>query len=124
MKINTFADLLTWMGLDEDPTRALYDDLSLLGKWLYKTTDCGAWMSVLFDDTEWVHCSEVDPMDTAGLERHMFQGFVIGTIVEGSEATRQSKVFQLGTSFEEVDEFIADLEEWADQEWKEANEND
>jgi hypothetical protein len=54
----------------------------------------------------------------------LLDGFTIQTIVEGSDATVDSDTFPLGTTEEEVDAWIADMEAEADSLWREANEDE
>lgn len=76
-----------------------YDDPEKLHRAIYKYTDCGAWIS--WDE----------------------KSVTIGSIVEGSDA-EFSRTFLFPFTKDEVDDWVAELEQLCDEAWHEANEED
>ena len=90
MVINNINDIVKGKGLD-NPEQ--------LHRYVYKYTDCGAWI-------EWDDSS-----------------VTIGSIVEGSDA-EFSETFSFPCSSETLDEWLTELEALCDEAWHEANEDD
>ena len=51
-----------------------------LARALYKSTDCGPWLSVQLHDGSWTHAG-----DLAGVENGNVRSLKVGSIVEGSD---------------------------------------
>lgn len=101
------------------------DEPAMLNKRIYKGTDCGASISVYLEDYDtMVAIHNGDPawrnltMDT------LIHSFTIQTIVEGSDATVDSKPFILPVDKDEVWKFVEYMESEAEMLWVEANEYD
>jgi hypothetical protein len=101
--------------------RGLMDFLSAdapqdLNRRIYKSTDCGASISVRRPDGTWLHNGRIGwDLLTA------IDAFTIQTIVEGSDAEVNSEPFILPVAEETVNEWIEDMEAQASDLWDEAN---
>ena len=91
------------------------ENATQLNRRIYKGTDCGAWISVRTPDGKWHHNGQ----DWSSVKA--IDAFLIGTIIEGSDAEIQSAPFILPVTKAEVGHYIADMETEADRLWQEAN---
>lgn len=94
------------------------DSLETLNRRVYKSTDCGASVSVQTPDGAWHHNGQ----DWAGIDTIV--AFTLQTIVEGSDATVDSEPFVLPVLRATVDEWIQYMEAEATRLWNEANDNE
>lgn len=98
------------------------DTVARLARAIYKTTDCGAWLSVKRHDGKWIHSGDLDAV---------FAGDVrllrVGSTVEGSDAEFAGCPIDLLTDDDVVSRIQEDLE-WIDEEvecaWRKANSED
>ena len=112
--INTLADLCDMLCVDEKDATA-----STLSHYIYKSTDCGASISVqcmVAGKPVWFHNGDDDK-----LTGRQLVGWRICTIVEGSDAEVNGPFMPVGTTTEQVDEWIKDMESQASELWDEAN---
>jgi hypothetical protein len=109
--IRHFRGLLDYFGADTPRT---------LNRRVYKSTDCGASISVMLHDGTWVHNGDAGWQTMTGDEP--IAGFTIQTIVEGSDATVDSDLFTLPCPESYVQAWIADMEAQAEELWTDANE--
>jgi hypothetical protein len=106
MTIASLKDLCEYIGADGPEG---------LNRRLYKDTECGAWISVQTPDGVWHHCGQ----DWSGVREVV--AFKIGGIVEGSDAEIEGDPFVLPVEEEYVDAWIAEVEDQAEELWREAN---
>lgn len=107
--IATLADLVAHFGAD---------DARGLNRRLYKDTACGASISLMLPDGEWLH-NGLNLDGWAAVTE--IRGFTIQTIVEGSDATVDSSLFELPVKAKDVSHFVQQMENEAARLWDEAN---
>lgn len=111
--ISSMADLCDYFGADEPGD---------LNRRIYKDTDCGASISVTLADGQEFHNGDRRFNDLRRDDPLAY--FTIQTIVEGSDATVDSKPFVVPVKTAEVDAFIEYMEAEADRLWNEANDDE
>ena len=113
--IRTMTDLYTHFG-SEPSFRSL-------NRRIYKDTACGAHISVygtVSGRPVAFHNGHTDPIP----EDFVLMTFVVGSIVEGSEAHVDSPLFEAGRcTGERLDRGVADMEAEVDRLWREANDD-
>lgn len=111
------------------------DHLCDLPHAVYSNTDCGAYITLLFADGWKLHCDtrdvgerwvdnkcETNPEISWNLPHKVTPShFVIGSIVEGSDA-EDERSFEFGcTTAAKLKEWLVELEAWAAMEWESVN---
>lgn len=106
--IDNLEELLNYFGLT-------VDQINLFNKYLYKGTTCGASISIETPDGEWHHNGD----NWTGITEAV--AFTIQTIVEGSDATVDSEIFEFPVAMSKIDTWLQDMEAEARYLWEIAN---
>lgn len=106
--IRCLDDLLEYFGAD---------DVQGLQRRVYKDTACGASIAIQPKGEKWRFSGE-DWRDVTAIE-----AFSVQTIVEGSDAEINGPNWQLPVRVREVDQWMQEMDELAEEAWKEANES-
>lgn len=110
--IRNLRQLCDWLSADE-PRQ--------LNRHIYKGTDCGASISVLLANGEWLHNGD-SQWEQLPITAKIL-GFTIQTIVEGSDAEVNSEPFYLPVTIAEVEAWCKEMESEADRLWHDANDD-
>ncbi len=94
------------------------DDVSDLGRFLYKYTDAGLWLSVRLHDGTWKHTGNLDGIDNGNV-----RALLVGSIVEGSDAEVYGREVDLlnDDAPAELEHEVEEVDAEACRLWEEAN---
>jgi hypothetical protein len=89
---------------------------SLISKYIYKFTDCGAWIQIMDKDGNWVTGADLDNIKEPILKVR------IGSIVEGSDVEIGPYDLDIPCTIDDLNAVIEEVEIQAEEEWQVANE--